>query len=136
MNELTPYQKVKQFHKKFNLFIGDGKKLPKKEFDLGIRLIMEEFLELNEQIIYDHSKGLPSDNVEFIDAIIDLIFVLYGMLVRLGVDGDYLFDVIWEANMNKEGGVMREDGKLLKPKNWTPPQEKIREYLIKKGVLL
>ena len=127
MNVLTPFQKVLEFHKKFDLHIGNGE-LKEIEFNLGMKLIMEEYRELIDAFIKD-------DLVELTDAVIDLIFVLYGVLVRMGVDGDYLFDVVWEANMKKEGGAKRADGKLLKPEGWIAPQSKIEAYLKSVGLL-
>ena len=125
--ELTPYQKVKEFHKKFNMHIGNGE-IDKETIKLGFKLIVEKY----EEFITAYFK---EDWIETVDAIVDMIFVLYGMLVRMGVDGDYLFDVVWQANMAKEGGEKREDGKLLKPEGWVQPQEKIKEHLIETGVL-
>lgn len=119
----TPYEKVKEFHKKFGMYIANEPgKCNFDEFELGLTLICEEYEELLNAIEY---KCL----VEILDAIGDLIFVLYGMLVRLGIDGDKLFDIIWKANMKKDGGKYREDGKLLKPEGWIPPQKEIEKLL-------
>jgi len=121
---LTNFEKVKAFHEKFKMYI--GKKafdLPNGEYILGLELIQEEYAELHQAIIDD-------DETEVLDALGDLLFVVYGMLVRLGVNADQLFDIIWRANMKKEGGKIRSDGKLLKPEGWTPPQEEIRNKFL------
>ena len=124
---LPPFRKVFAFHKKFNMHIGNGE-IDKEEIKLGFKLIVEEYEEFIDAYF-------DKNWVETVDAIVDMIFVLYGMLVRMGVDGDYLFDVVWKANMKKEGGAKRKDGKLVKPDGWVPPQEKIRKHLIERGVL-
>jgi len=122
-NNLTPYQKVRTFHKKFKMYIGNNpQNIPDKEYELGINLIIEEYAELLEAV----ECGCM---IEILDAIADSIFVLYGMLVRLGIDGDKLFDVVWKANMKKDGGSYNKNGKLLKPKGWIPPQKEIEKML-------
>jgi predicted HAD superfamily Cof-like phosphohydrolase len=51
----------------------------------------------------------------------DLKYVIYGTEVRLGLDGEPVFDAVHQSNMTKAGGPRRSDGKLLKPEGWQAP---------------
>lgn len=82
--------------------------------DLRVRLIAEEYSELTDAWMRRH---LP----DTVDGILDLIYVLIGTLPALGIDADPVWDAIHSANMAKTGGDRRNDGKILKPKGWTPP---------------
>ncbi len=61
--------------------------------------------------------------VEIADGIIDAIYVLVGAGVTLGMPLRKVWDEVQRSNMAKvEGGIRRrEDGKILKPEGWTPP---------------
>lgn len=65
------------------------------------------------------------DLVDAIDGCVDLIVVATGTLSTIGVDDKPHQLEVDNANLRKigPGGVCerREDGKLLKPKGWTPP---------------
>ena len=68
------------------------------------------------------------------DAIGDLIYVLVGMALEFGIPLDQVWAAIQTANMAKvdpETGevVRREDGKILKPDGWAPPD--IAQALLK-----
>lgn len=86
-------------------------------FDLQYNLIKEELQELSEA--YDNKNG-----VEVLDALVDIQYVLLGMVCRLGMGQEFLdaFQVVHDNNMtkvkDKDGNVIvkfREDGKILKP---------------------
>ena len=57
-------------------------------------LISEEVKEL-EKAVHDH------DMVETIDALADILYVVYGMGARIGIDLDEAFDIVHESNMSK-----------------------------------
>jgi len=86
--------------------------------DLRINLIKEEFEEL--LVAFD-----TDDLIESIDALVDLLYVTYGALDVLGVDGDMAFEEVHSSNLSKlsaEGKVIkREDGKILKGPNFREP---------------
>ena len=58
---------------------------------------------------------------EVIDAICDITVVIHNCSNAMGVDIEPFFDAVWEANMRKADGPLREDGKRLKPPGWKPP---------------
>lgn len=68
---------------------------------------------------------------EVIDAICDITFVIHNCSNAMGVDIEPFFDEVWQANMRKANGPLREDGKRLKPPGWQPPriEEMLRKLL-------
>jgi hypothetical protein len=54
----------------------------------------------------------------------DLLYVVYGIFARFGVDADKVFALVHQANMSKMGPdgkpIRREDGKILKSENYRP----------------
>ena len=95
---LTNFEKVVEFHecfelkiaKKFKTEIFDDKKLLKLRTDL----IKEEFDELKKAI-------KDKDSVEVVDALGDLLYVIYGAGVSFGFDLDKAFDLIHTSNLSK-----------------------------------
>lgn len=67
-----------------------------------------------------------NDPVEFTDAIVDLLYFLYGTALALGIPLEEAFAEVHESNMakrNPDGSVSRnpDSGKVLKPEGWQPP---------------
>lgn len=82
-------------------------------------LIEEEVKELLEAEDAD-------DLVEVADALVDIIYVTVGHALEYGIPLDRVWDEVQRSNMAKidpaTGKVRkREDGKVLKPEGWTPP---------------
>ena len=87
-----------------------------KQFDMYISLIEEEFNELQES----------EDDTETLDALIDILVVTIGAIHSMGADGEGAWKEVMATNfakIDKETGKVRkrEDGKVLKPIGWTPP---------------
>lgn len=55
------------------------------------------------------------------DALIDKIYIDVGTLLEFGIPGHRVWRVVHAANMAKQGGEKRADGKQLKPEGWKPP---------------
>jgi len=64
---------------------------------------------------------MDEDLVEIADGIGDVIYVLLGTAVSYGIDLRPIFDAIHDSNMKKVGGCTRDDGKIMKPEGWVPP---------------
>ena len=69
------------------------------------------------------------DEVEQLDALIDIMVVTAGALHSLGVNADGAWKEVMRSNFAKvdprTGRVTRrEDGKVLKPEGWEPPRLK------------
>lgn len=109
------FDDVKAFHAKFGATIGET--LAVREPVLRARLIREEGDETVGALL---ANNLP----EVVDGCLDVIYVALGTLVACGLDGESV-EALWQAvqtsNMAKEGGATRDDGKILKPEGWTPP---------------
>jgi predicted HAD superfamily Cof-like phosphohydrolase len=90
--------------------------LNKEQYQLYCNLIKEEFDELCE-----------SDNiVDDLDALIDILVVTIGAIHSLGANGEGAWQEVMQTNFAKidpaTGKVRkREDGKVLKPEGWQPP---------------
>jgi predicted HAD superfamily Cof-like phosphohydrolase len=88
-----------------------------EQTDLYMELIREEFEELKE----GYKK---CDIVEVADACGDLIWVILGLANSLGIPMHSVWQEVMASNMSKtvEGKVIkREDGKILKPDTYFPP---------------
>lgn len=101
------------------------------QFKLYLKLIKEEYNELleaqglNQNL--DRIGYLPVDKVETLDALIDIMVVTVGALQSLGVDAEGAWKEVMSTNFSKidsqTGRVRkREDGKVLKPTGWQPPE--------------
>ena len=90
------------------------------QFDLYVKLIKEEVGEL--QVAIDNN-----DLVEQLDALIDIMVVTVGAVQSLGVDGEGAWKEVVSTNFAKIDSLTgrvrkREDGKVLKPVGWRPPE--------------
>ena len=82
---------------------------------LGWRLVDEEFSELQNAYWSDFRTE------DVADGIADLIWVLCGLAARHGINVDAVWEEVKRANFYKLTGPKREDGKILKPEGWRPP---------------
>ena len=97
------------------------------QFALYTNLITEEHQELLE-------ATLSEDPVEQLDALIDILVVTVGAIHSMGADAEGAWKEVMRTNFAKidhETGKVRrrEDGKVLKPAGWTPPD--LNPYLKK-----
>ena len=93
-----------------------------EQFNLYVKLIEEEWKELNVAI--DNV-----DRVEAVDALTDILVVTIGALHSMGADAEGAWKEVMRTNfakIDKETGKVRkrDDGKVLKPVGWTPPDLK------------
>jgi predicted HAD superfamily Cof-like phosphohydrolase len=87
--------------------------------DLYMKLIQEEYTELMD-------AEAVSDDAEICDACFDLMWVIVGYMKSRGWDCENIWDEGAKSNLSKidsaTGKVKkREDGKILKPESWKPP---------------
>ncbi len=92
------------------------------QYKLYLDLMEEEWKEL--QVALDNG-----DRVEQLDALLDFIVVTTGAIHSAGFDGEGGWKEVMRTNfakIDKETGKVRkrEDGKVLKPIGWTPPDLK------------
>jgi predicted HAD superfamily Cof-like phosphohydrolase len=89
------------------------------QYALYLSLIEEESREL------DHAFA-NNDRVEQLDALIDILVVTIGAIHSMGADGEGAWKEVMRTNfakIDKDTGKVRkrEDGKVLKPLGWEPP---------------
>lgn len=87
--------------------------------ELYKKLIKEEYEEFWE-------AEAVSDDVEEIDACFDMMWVIVGYMKSRGWDCENIWDEGAKSNLSKIDPVTgrvkrREDGKILKPEGWKPP---------------
>ena len=87
--------------------------------ELRIKLLKEEVEEYAE-------AARAGDLVEVLDALADIGYILAGTIINHGMQHiyDHAFDEVHRSNMAKlvDGKVLRrEDGKVMKPEGWQPP---------------
>jgi predicted HAD superfamily Cof-like phosphohydrolase len=115
------YNDVKDFQVAFGLNVSAKPQLPdNNERCLRIRLLEEEFSEYL-------AAEREDDIVEVADALADIIYIACGTAVSYGIPLDRVFAEVHRSNMAKlvDGKpIRREDGKILKPEGWTPPDTK------------
>jgi len=119
----TALDKVKEFHTAFGHPVADKLGFPDSErIVFRFNLIAEEMQELAQAIRSD------KDIVDTADAMADLVYVVCGAALEFGIPLDKVFDEVHAANMRKLGvdgkPIYREDGKIMKPEDWTPPDIK------------
>lgn len=98
-----------------------------QQFNLYVNLIEEEFNELKVAV----NDCNPE---EIVDALTDILVVTIGAAHSMGCDVEGAWKEVMRTNfakIDKETGKVRkrEDGKVLKPVGWTPPN--LKEYVKK-----
>ena len=112
----NPFRDQEKFMKACDQSVGT---LNKEQYKLYLDLMEEEWKEL--QVALD-----SNDRVEQLDALLDVIVVTIGAIHSGGFDGEGGWKEVMRTNLakiDKETGKVRkrEDGKVLKPVGWTPP---------------
>lgn len=122
------FEMVKEFHTVFGVKVAS-------EPDTGCptllefrrELITEEYLEVLAELFpgYDgHEDPPPPDPVKLAKELCDLLYVVLGTGVSLGLDLEKCFKEVHRSNMSKldsDGNVIRrEDGKVLKSELYSP----------------
>jgi len=132
------YKRVKAFMEKAGQATPQNVTIPDDHTRvLRARLILEEALETvqalgisvqvkNEDVTIDTCKLSPNKPVDVegvADGCADISVVTIGTMIAFGIDDEKLLQEVDEANLRKFGlgGYAREDGKWMKPPDWTPP---------------
>lgn len=109
----NPFKDQERFMKACDQTVGE---INPGQFGLYKKLIEEEFNEL---------QGAKSQ-VDQLDALIDILVVTIGAIHSMGANGEGAWNEVMRTNFAKideETGKVRkrEDGKVLKPDGWMPP---------------
>jgi predicted HAD superfamily Cof-like phosphohydrolase len=92
------------------------------QYNMYLKLVKEEYNELLSAMI-------DADAVEQLDALVDILVVTIGAIHSAGWNAESAWKEVMRSNfakIDKETGKVRkrEDGKVLKPVGWTPPDLK------------
>ena len=120
----TNFDRVKAFMLMFGQEVVEKPEWPDaKTMELRIDLIEEELGELKDGILLGDGTL-----VDVADALTDLLYVIYGAGHSFGINLDKCFEEVHNSNMSKLGNdgkpIYREDGKILKGKNFREPNLK------------
>lgn len=146
-------ENVIKFHEAANAPILDKPQIPQpNRVILRGKLITEEYFEtmeamfpeleeyfnelketVQEKLKDSNPDIIPPNLEELVDGLGDLDYVVEGTRLEFGVNGEPIGMEIQRANMSKfgPGSWVREDGKQMKPPDWTPPN--IEDELKKQG---
>ena len=109
----NPFRDQEKFMRACEQTVGE---FNEQQYQLYCNLISEEFNEL----IASTTK------TDDLDALIDILVVTIGAIHSLGADAEGAWKEVMSTNfakIDKQTGRVRkrEDGKVLKPAGWTPP---------------
>lgn len=109
----NPFRDIETFH------IACDQEPSEGNYNMYLSLIEEEFDELQDAIE-------ANDRLEQLDALVDILVVTMGAIRAGGFDAEGAWKEVMDTNFAKidptTGKVRkREDGKVLKPEGWTPP---------------
>ena len=110
----NPFRDQEKFMQACDQSVGE---FNEAQYQLYCNLISEEFNEL----VASKTK------VDDLDALIDILVVTIGAIHSLGVDAEGAWKEVMRTNfakIDRDTGKVRkrEDGKVLKPQGWTPPE--------------
>jgi len=115
----NPFRDQEKFMRACDQTVGE---FNQDQFKLYVNLINEEFKELKEAIN-------NNDLLETLDALEDILVVTIGAIHSAGFDGEGGWKEVMKTNfakIDKDTGKVRkrDDGKVLKPLGWVPPDLK------------
>lgn len=112
----NPFRDQEKFMRACDQTIGE---VNYQQYQLYKNLIEEEFNELKS----------ADSSLEELDALIDILVVTIGAIHSMGADAEGAWKEVMKTNfakIDKETGKVRkrDDGKVLKPLGWVPPDLK------------
>jgi predicted HAD superfamily Cof-like phosphohydrolase len=114
---MNPFRDQEKFMRACDQSVGE---INKDQYKLYLDLMEEEWKELKAALLME-------DRVEQLDALLDFIVVTTGAIHSGGFDGEGGWKEVMRTNfdkIDKDTGKVRkrEDGKVLKPLGWKPPE--------------
>lgn len=129
MRMMTNFDKVLEFHEKFNAAIDQDPENNPELVELRMDLITEEFEEVMEELnqyTAFRPDETPPSKTRLAKELADLLYVAYGTAVSFGIPLDLIFHEVHKSNLSKldeDGNVAyRPDGKVLKGPRYHEPQ--------------
>jgi predicted HAD superfamily Cof-like phosphohydrolase len=120
----NPFRDQEKFMRACDQTVGQKNE---SQYLLYVNLIKEEVAELVEAFRTQNPQ-------EELDALIDILVVTVGAIHSMGADGEGAWKEVMTTNfakIDRETGKVRkrEDGKVLKPVGWVPPD--LKPYIFK-----
>jgi predicted HAD superfamily Cof-like phosphohydrolase len=120
----NPFRDQEKFMRACDQTVGQKNE---SQYLLYVNLIKEEVAELVEAFRTQNPQ-------EELDALIDILVVTVGAIHSMGADGEGAWKEVMATNfakIDRETGKVRkrEDGKVLKPIGWVPPD--LKPYILK-----
>lgn len=110
----------------FMTLAGQADEVEPKVSDLRLALIEEEYTEFLEALNWGDPVHIAKEGA-------DLVYVVVGTFISLGIPFNEVFAALQSSNMSKVGPdgsfSRRDDGKILKGDSYTPAEDQIREIL-------
>ena len=110
------FDDVAAFHKKAGQVTPKELSLSSENYKHHKRLVEEEYGELSQAILMSDALGIAKEAI-------DLIYVVVGLLLSMGVNPKRAWQLVHDSNMQKmEPNVVKDSsGKIQKPQGWVPP---------------
>jgi predicted HAD superfamily Cof-like phosphohydrolase len=123
------YKDVKEFQTAVGQHIGTRAEFPNEDERVLRRKLLKEEVD-------EYFDGEDKDDLENVaKELADIIYIVCGTAASYGIPLDVVFDAVHKSNMAKLGPdgkpKRREDGKILKPEGWMPPDIKSILYEVK-----
>jgi len=116
---MSQYKDIDAFHKKFKF--NQGKGIKSMDYNFGnwrVDFIMEEIAELTEAL--DNK-----DDVEILDALVDICYVAMGTAWLMGLPFEEAWKEVQRSNMEKiRQASDRSEFDVVKPEGWKAPDIK------------
>jgi predicted HAD superfamily Cof-like phosphohydrolase len=99
MKEKTNFEKIYEFNNAFGVKTNNT---PQKDlFDTDKKLVEYRLSLVNEEVQELNEAVANKDFVETIDALTDILYVVYGFYTSIGIDADKAFELVHSSNMSK-----------------------------------
>ena len=98
-NYTTNFEKIKEFHRTFSH--PSENKIQINTFSENPKLVQLRKALIDEEVKELHEAIENHDMVETIDALTDILYVVYGAGTEMGIDLDKSFDIVHKSNMSK-----------------------------------
>lgn len=128
------YEKVQMFHTFFAVPVSAKPELPAPDvFEYRVKFMQEEL----DEFAASYQEG---DLVGCFDALIDLLYVVYGTADMMGLPIDEGFRIVHRANMTKVRAPSADASKrghaldVIKPQGWEPPEQRLLALLVASGM--
>jgi predicted HAD superfamily Cof-like phosphohydrolase len=98
-SKLTNFQKVVEFNKAFNVKTNTTPQLD--IFDKDPKLVSYRLALIEEEVQELRDAIKEKDFTETIDALADILYVVYGAATAFGFDADKAYEIVQKSNMSK-----------------------------------